>query len=58
MRYHEIDKMLKEDGECAPAATAGATTSASVATCVTALGASLPSDKKKKSKPVVIKRNP
>ena len=58
MRYHEIAKILKEDGDAAPAATAGATTAASVATCVSALGVYPQGSKKKKSKPVVIKRNP
>ena len=58
MRYHEINKFLKEDGDAAPAATSGATTSTSVATCVSPLGVYPQGNKKKKSKPVVIKRNP
>lgn len=54
MRYYEISKVLKEDGDAAPAADAGVTTSAAIATVVTPLGTP---DKKKKAKPVVIKRN-
>ena len=59
MRYYEITKMLKEDGDAAPAAS-GATTAASVATCVSALGVypQTGDKKKKKTKPVVIKRYP
>lgn len=60
MRYSEITKIIiKEDGDAcaAPAASGGDTTSASVATVVSALGASTPKSKsKKKTKPIVLKR--
>lgn len=58
MRYSELTKVIiKEDGDAcaAPAAPAGDTTSASVATVVSALGASTPA-KGKKKKPIVLKR--
>jgi hypothetical protein len=55
MRYSELTKVIiKEDGE-ACAAPAGDTTSASVATVVSALGASTQKGKKK-NKPIVLKR--